>query len=49
MCATTQAEHLGLASQGRLAAGALADFVVLDRGLQVAQTWIGGRRVFEGD
>jgi N-acetylglucosamine-6-phosphate deacetylase len=46
MCATTPASELGLSRQGRLAEGALADFVVVDADLRVEQTWIGGRRVF---
>jgi N-acetylglucosamine-6-phosphate deacetylase len=46
MCATTQALELGLDGQGRLDVGALADFVVLDKTLQVVQTWVGGRCVF---
>jgi N-acetylglucosamine-6-phosphate deacetylase len=41
-CATTPARALGLQGFGVLAAGAMADFVVLDRELQVVQTWIGG-------
>ena len=47
MCSTTPADQLGLPSQGRLAAGALADLVVLDAGLRVAQTWVGGRPIPE--
>jgi N-acetylglucosamine-6-phosphate deacetylase len=31
-------------SQGRIAEGLAADFVVLDDDLAVAETWIGGRR-----
>lgn len=44
LCATTPAERLGLADQGRIAAGALADLVVLDASLRVQETWIGGDR-----
>jgi N-acetylglucosamine-6-phosphate deacetylase len=47
MCATTPADQLGLPSQGRLAVGALADLVVLDVGLRVTQTWVGGRPIPE--
>jgi N-acetylglucosamine-6-phosphate deacetylase len=47
MCSTTPAEQLGLPSQGRLAAGTLADLVVLDAGLRVVQTWVGGRPIPE--
>ena len=47
MCSTTPADQLGLPSQGRLAVGAVADLVVLDAGLQVVQTWVGGRRIPE--
>lgn len=46
MCAANQADELRLGRQGRLEAGALADFVVLDHQWQVAQTWIGGRLAF---
>jgi N-acetylglucosamine-6-phosphate deacetylase len=43
MCSTTPADQLGLPMHGRLAAGAVADLVVLDAELRVVQTWIGGR------
>jgi N-acetylglucosamine-6-phosphate deacetylase len=42
VCSTTPARQLGLARQGKLEPGALADFVVLDDSLQVVETWIGG-------
>jgi N-acetylglucosamine-6-phosphate deacetylase len=42
VCATTPARALGLQGLGVLAAGAIADFVVLDRDLRVVQTWIAG-------
>ena len=42
MCSTTPARELGLTGLGRLAAGASADFVVLNRELRVLQTWIDG-------
>ncbi len=47
LCATTPCRQLGLADRGRIADGQLADLVVLDGGLQVVQTWIGGRLVGE--
>lgn len=43
LCATTPARELGLVGQGVIAPGALADLVVLTPGLQVEQTWVGGR------
>ena len=43
MASATPAAFLGLAERmGRLALGQAADFVVLDAGLAVQQTWIGG-------
>jgi N-acetylglucosamine-6-phosphate deacetylase len=43
MASATPAAFLGLAERmGRLALGQAADFVVLDAGLAVRQTWIGG-------
>ena len=47
MCATTPARELGLQGHGVLAAGAVADLVVLDANLNVRQTWIGGEPVFD--
>jgi N-acetylglucosamine-6-phosphate deacetylase len=47
MCATTPARELGLVGYGVVAPGATADFTVLDSRLQVAQTWIGGVKVWE--
>jgi N-acetylglucosamine-6-phosphate deacetylase len=46
MCAATAARAMGLAGQGVLAPGALADFVALNRQYEVLETWIGGRRVY---
>jgi N-acetylglucosamine-6-phosphate deacetylase len=46
MCATTPARELGLVGHGVIAPGAIADLTVLDSRLQVAQTWIGGERVW---
>jgi N-acetylglucosamine-6-phosphate deacetylase len=42
VCATTPARALGLQGFGVIAAGAIADLVVLDRDLRVVQTWIAG-------
>jgi N-acetylglucosamine-6-phosphate deacetylase len=42
VCATTPARALGLQGFGVLAAGAMADLVVLDRDLRVVQTWVAG-------
>jgi N-acetylglucosamine-6-phosphate deacetylase len=41
-CATTPARALGLQGFGILSAGAVADFVILDRDFRVVQTWIAG-------
>jgi N-acetylglucosamine-6-phosphate deacetylase len=46
MCATTPARELGLGGHGAIAAGAVADFVVLDPHLRVVETWIGGQRAW---
>ena len=46
MCATTPARQLGLTGFGVLAEGAMADVVVLDRGLRVVRTFIAGREVY---
>ena len=42
VCATTPARALGLQGFGVIAAGAVADLVVLDRDLRVVQTWVAG-------
>jgi N-acetylglucosamine-6-phosphate deacetylase len=47
VCATTPARALGLQGFGVIAAGAMADLVVLDRDLRVVQTWVSGMLVFE--
>jgi N-acetylglucosamine-6-phosphate deacetylase len=44
MCATTPARELGLIGFGVIAPGAAADLTVLDRRLNVIETWIGGER-----
>ena len=49
MCATTAARELGLVGHGALVAGSVADFVVLDRALQVVQTYIGGTLAYSRD
>ncbi|HUF46790.1 MAG TPA: N-acetylglucosamine-6-phosphate deacetylase [Vicinamibacterales bacterium] len=43
LTSTTPARTLGLVGMGLLAAGARADFTVLDSNLRVVETWIGGR------
>jgi N-acetylglucosamine-6-phosphate deacetylase len=47
VCATTPARALGLQGFGVIAAGAIADLVVLDRDLRVVQTWVSGMLAFE--
>jgi N-acetylglucosamine-6-phosphate deacetylase len=47
MASRTPAAFLGLPDHGRLEPEARADFVVADAGLKAAQTWIGGRCVYE--
>ncbi len=44
MCSTTPARELGLVGFGVLAAGAVADFTILDDHLRVVETWIAGER-----
>ena len=46
VCSTTPARELGLAGLGLIAAGALADLVVLDRAFHVVHTLIAGDVVF---
>jgi len=49
VCATTPARALGLQGFGVLAAGAMADLVVLDRDLRVVQTWVSGVLAYDRD
>ena len=44
MCATTPADQMGLTHLGRIAVGAAADLVVLDRRLAIHSTYLAGRR-----
>jgi N-acetylglucosamine-6-phosphate deacetylase len=46
MCATTPARQLGLHGLGVIAAGAIADVVVLDRDCRVVHTFIAGHEVY---
>ena len=46
MCATTPARELGLDGRGAIAAGAVADLVVLDPQLAVARTYVAGRLAY---
>jgi N-acetylglucosamine-6-phosphate deacetylase len=46
MCATTPAAEMGLAGLGLIQVGAAADLTVLNRRLEVVQTYVGGERVF---
>ena len=45
MASLTPAEFLKLEDRGRVAKGYRADLVLLDAGLNVKSTWIGGREV----
>jgi N-acetylglucosamine-6-phosphate deacetylase len=47
LCASSPASQLGLHDRGRLQAGLRADVVVLNRALDVVETWIGGHPVPE--
>jgi len=49
MCSTTPAREMGLAGYGQLAPDGVADFVVLDEQLTVAQTYIAGQLVYARD
>jgi len=48
VCSTTPARALGLQGFGVLAVGAVADLAVLDRDLNVVQTWVAGTLAYEG-
>jgi N-acetylglucosamine-6-phosphate deacetylase len=45
MASLTPADAMGLADRGRIAPGARADFVMLDRALEVRAVWQGGLRI----
>lgn len=47
LCSTTPAAELGLAEVGAIAAGSMADLVVLDQGLAVRRTYVAGSAVWE--
>jgi len=47
MCSLTPARELGLQGFGVIGVGAVADLTVLDRNLIVAQTYVGGRLVYQ--
>lgn len=46
LCATTASRQAGLGGHGAITPGAVADLVVLDPSLAVAETYVGGVRVF---
>ncbi|MPZ16716.1 MAG: N-acetylglucosamine-6-phosphate deacetylase [Luteitalea sp.] len=46
LCATNQAEQLGLADVGAIRAGAVADLTVLGADLQVRSTYVGGQLAY---
>jgi N-acetylglucosamine-6-phosphate deacetylase len=46
MCATNPARALGLAGQGVIGEGAVADLTILDRHLRVVRTFVGGIEAF---
>jgi N-acetylglucosamine-6-phosphate deacetylase len=46
LCATTPASELGLEGTGVIAKGAIADLVVMDRGLNVQRTYVGGQLAY---
>lgn len=45
MCSGTPCEALGLHGMGVIAAGHVADLVVMDHGFRVKQTWLAGRLI----
>jgi N-acetylglucosamine-6-phosphate deacetylase len=46
LCSTTPASELKLTDRGTITKGAIADLVVLDQHLDVAQTYVAGRLVY---
>jgi N-acetylglucosamine-6-phosphate deacetylase len=46
ICSTTPARELGLTGLGVIAAGAIADLVVLDRHFRVRHTFVAGQPVY---
>ena len=46
-CSTTPCRELGLEGFGVIAAGAMADLVVMDRSLNVVRTYLAGRAVYD--
>ena len=49
MCSTTPARQLGLGDLGRIAEGAQADLMVIDRDFRVVRTFVAGRQVWSAD
>jgi N-acetylglucosamine-6-phosphate deacetylase len=47
LCSTTPARALGLTGFGVIAAGSVADIVVLDRGFRVTRTFIEGQQIYD--
>jgi N-acetylglucosamine-6-phosphate deacetylase len=47
LCATRQAEYLGLSDFGALTPGRSASFVVLDRKLELKSVWLRGQSLFD--
>lgn len=47
LCSSTPASELALADTGTIAKGAIADLVVMDRNLNVTQTYVGGRLAYK--
>jgi N-acetylglucosamine-6-phosphate deacetylase len=49
LCSTTPARELGLHGHGVIAPGAVADLTVLNANLEVDQTWVGGKLIFQNE
>jgi len=49
MCSTTPARELGLHGHGVIAPGAVADLTVLNANLEVDQTWVAGKLIFQSE